>query len=319
GCRITSPSPPCPPTATAGTPLTVPAWPLATSTSRSAPPFSVTSARPSGRKVIAQGWLNEATVLRTKGGSGSTIRRRGPGPPVARSTSAMAAGARAGMRGGEGVPADADSTAGTGACTGRDTITRDEASATAGACPAAASAGVPSTTSSQPESSNKAQARLAWDRRIRGSGRGGAGRRTPCHAGPPHPVTPVALRGRESRAAGGGMADQAHPRASASVGRALFLADPKTVPVGIFQAKLRHPVERRIQVGDIQPVRACLPMELHHILRIEIEDGDPRDPRVQVDRLVEHKLAAAAAQPGPAPLVVPGVNDEAELFVEDDA
>ena len=82
-----------------GTPDTVPVCPVAGSNSRSAPPFPVTSRRPSGRKVMAQAALKVAAAEVRKGGSCSTRRWRGPLPPVTRSSAAgvaIAAG-RAGV------------------------------------------------------------------------------------------------------------------------------------------------------------------------------------------------------------------------------
>src|SRR3546814_20755022 len=43
---------------------------------------------------------------------------------------------------------------------------------------------------------------------------------------------------------------------------------------------------------------------------------DPRDAGMQVDRLVQHDPAVAAAKPGPAPVVPTDFNLETELLVE---
>src|SRR3546814_16226699 len=57
-------------------------------------------------------------------------------------------------------------------------------------------------------------------------------------------------------------------------------------------------------------------VEVDDVIDVEIEHRDPRDAGMQVDRLVQHDPAVAAAKPGPAPVVAPDFNLETELLVE---
>src|SRR5690606_2695988 len=122
-------------------------------------------------------------------------------PPVARSTSAMAAGARAGMRGGEAAStaAAADPADAAGAAR-RETIRRGWASAAAVCAPVTVAAEASSTGSSQP-ASNRARAMLGRNRRIRGSRRKERGKgRAPNGARSRAPVAPATLSQRDSLA-----------------------------------------------------------------------------------------------------------------------
>src|SRR5690606_13329101 len=130
-----------------------------------------------------------ATGVLTKGGSGSITRRRGPGPPVTRSTAAARGAARAGAGCGAGVAVGAGAARTTRA--GIDTAMRDVAAASALSAVSDSASAASTNTSSQPASISAQQARLARNRRIRGSSGAGEGVAT----GPRTraPVAPAAL------------------------------------------------------------------------------------------------------------------------------
>src|SRR3546814_10885724 len=94
------------------------------------------------------------------------------------------------------------------------------------------------------------------------------------------------------------------------------LPDPEPVAVGILDAEVGHVVERGLRVRHGQPVLPCAAEEVGDVIDVEIEHRDPRDAVMQVDRLVQHDPAVAAAKPGPAPGVAPDFNLETELRVE---
>src|SRR3546814_389494 len=91
---------------------------------------------------------------------------------------------------------------------------------------------------------------------------------------------------------------------------------PEPVAVGILDAELGHVVERGLRVRHGQPVLPCAAVEVDDVIDVEVEHRDPRDAGVQVDGLVQHDPAVAAAKPGPAPVVAPDFNLETELLVE---
>src|SRR3546814_3349321 len=75
------------------------------------------------------------------------------------------------------------------------------------------------------------------------------------------------------------------------------LPDPEPVAVGILDAELGHVVERGLRVRHGQPVLPCAAVEVDDVIDVEIEHRDPRDAGMQVDRLVQHDPAVAAAKP----------------------
>src|SRR3546814_107173 len=91
---------------------------------------------------------------------------------------------------------------------------------------------------------------------------------------------------------------------------------PYTTLFRSLDAELGHVVERGLRVRHGQPVLPCASVEVDDVIDVEIEHRDPRDAGVQVDRLVQHDPAVAAAKPGPAPVVAPDFNLETELLVE---
>jgi hypothetical protein len=101
--------------------------------------------------------------------------------------------------------------------------------------------------------------------------------------------------------------------------RRSVLPDPQPIAIRIIEPKLGQAVKRDVQVRDRQPVASHLPVILHDVLGIQIQNGLTGRVPMKIDRLIHHQATFVETEHSPTPTIVPALDAEAELSIELDA